>query len=121
MELPARNGRPCHKAGRRHSHGQCLDKVPREQHSLAPETVAEQGGDGGEDHGRDELYHPDHPRGGCPAGLVGEDQDCDPGPQLGRVEADEGELHPPEVGVGEDGPEYSQYPGKVREYVPHAA
>ena len=58
-----RNGRPCQEGGRRHPHGQSLDKVPGQQHTLAPVPVAEQGGDRGEDHGRDELHYPYRPRG----------------------------------------------------------
>ena len=41
--------------------------VPCEQHALAPVPVAEQGGERGEDGGRDELHHPDSPGGRGPA------------------------------------------------------
>ena len=101
------------QGGRGRAHRQPLRDVAECQHPRGPIAVGEHRRERRRQPGRHELRGRDEPGGRRAALLVGIDEHRDPDAPFGRVEAGEGELDPPQLGIAEDAADHRSNAGEV--------
>ena len=92
---------------------QRLRDVAEREHASGPVAVGEHRRERRRDPRRNQLREGDEPGGCRSALLVGIDEHRDPDAPLGRVEACEGELDPPQLGIAEHAPDHRANPAEM--------
>ena len=87
---------------RRAGDGDAPCDVDRDDHALPGKTVPEQGAERSGDERRQHPEEPDQPYGARAASLVGVEREGDDEDPVGADRPCPGELHPPQIRVGED-------------------